>query len=82
MRSGKDIAVAQSEKEPGVDLHAAVPVFAGTVASYIIFIGIIAAVSYTHLGAYDLKEMHRIVNALPRDYKVPFSCLLYTSICV
>ena len=22
---------------------------------------------------YDLKEMHRIVNALPRDYKVPFS---------
>ena len=42
MRSGKDIAVAQTEKEPGVDLHAAVPVFAGTVASYIIFIGIIA----------------------------------------
>lgn len=42
LRSGKDIAVAQSEKEPGVDLHAAVPVFAGTVASYIIFIGIIA----------------------------------------
>ena len=24
-------------------------------------------------GAYDLKEMHRIVNALPRGYKVPFS---------
>ncbi|WP_289115048.1 RNA polymerase sigma factor [uncultured Bacteroides sp.] len=24
-------------------------------------------------GACDLKEMHRIVNALPRDYKVPFS---------
>ena len=24
-------------------------------------------------GAYDLKEMLRIVNALPRDYKVPFS---------
>ena len=24
-------------------------------------------------GAYDLKEMYRIVNALPRDYKVPFS---------
>mgnify|MGYP001521807046 FL=1 len=24
-------------------------------------------------GAYDLKEMHRIVNSLPRDYKVPFS---------
>ena len=24
-------------------------------------------------GAYDLKEMHRIVNALPRDSKVPFS---------
>lgn len=23
--------------------------------------------------AYDLKEMHRIVNALPREYKVPFS---------
>ena len=27
-------------------------------------------------GAYDLKEMHRIVNALPRDYKVPFSMLV------
>lgn len=24
-------------------------------------------------GAYDLKEIHRIVNSLPRDYKVPFS---------
>lgn len=24
-------------------------------------------------GAYDLKEMHRIVNSLPRDYKIPFS---------
>ena len=24
-------------------------------------------------GAYDLKEMHRIVNSLPRDYKVPFA---------
>ena len=24
-------------------------------------------------GAYDRKEMHRIVNSLPRDYKVPFS---------
>ena len=24
-------------------------------------------------GAYDLKEKHRIVNSLPRDYKVPFS---------
>ena len=24
-------------------------------------------------SAYDLKEMHRIVNSLPRDYKVPFS---------
>ena len=24
-------------------------------------------------GACDLKEMYRIVNALPRDYKVPFS---------
>ena len=24
-------------------------------------------------GAYDLKEMNRIVNSLPRDYKVPFS---------
>lgn len=23
--------------------------------------------------AYDLKEMHRIVNALPREYKIPFS---------
>ena len=22
-------------------------------------------------GAYDLKEMHRIVNALPREYKIP-----------
>ena len=24
-------------------------------------------------GSYDLKEMHRIVNALPKEYKVPFS---------
>ena len=24
-------------------------------------------------NTYDLKEMHRIVNALPREYKVPFS---------
>ena len=24
-------------------------------------------------GAYDLKEMHRVVNALPHDYKIPFS---------
>lgn len=24
-------------------------------------------------SAYDLKEMHRIVNSLPREYKVPFS---------
>ena len=24
-------------------------------------------------GAYDLKEMHRIVNSLPKEYKVPFS---------
>lgn len=24
-------------------------------------------------GAYDLKEIHRIVNALPRDYRVPFA---------
>ena len=24
-------------------------------------------------GTYDLKEMHRSVNSLPRDYKVPFS---------
>lgn len=24
-------------------------------------------------GVYDLKEMHRIVNALPREYKIPFS---------
>ena len=23
--------------------------------------------------AYDLKEMHRIVNSLPREYRVPFS---------
>lgn len=23
--------------------------------------------------AYDLKEMHRIVNALPKEYRVPFS---------
>ena len=22
-------------------------------------------------GAYDLKEIHRIVNALPKDYRVP-----------
>lgn len=25
------------------------------------------------IGAYDLKEMHRVVNALPKEYKVPFS---------
>ena len=24
-------------------------------------------------SSYDLKEMHRIVNALPKEYKVPFS---------
>ena len=24
-------------------------------------------------SAYDLKEMHRIVNSLPREYKIPFS---------
>jgi len=24
-------------------------------------------------GAYDLKEMRRVVNALPQEYKVPFS---------
>lgn len=24
-------------------------------------------------SAYDLKEMHRIVNALPREYRIPFS---------
>ena len=24
-------------------------------------------------GAYDLKEMHRIVNALPREHKIPLS---------
>ena len=24
-------------------------------------------------GAYDLKEIHRIVNALPKDYRVPFA---------
>ena len=24
-------------------------------------------------AAYDLKEMHRIVNTLPREYKLPFS---------
>ena len=24
-------------------------------------------------GSYDLKEMRRIVNALPKDYRVPFS---------
>lgn len=24
-------------------------------------------------GAYDLKEIHRIVNALPKEYKVPFA---------
>jgi RNA polymerase sigma-70 factor, ECF subfamily len=26
-------------------------------------------------GAYDLKEIHRIVNALPKDYRVPFACM-------
>lgn len=29
--------------------------------------------SETTEGNYDLKELHRIVNALPREYKVPFS---------
>ena len=24
-------------------------------------------------GAYDLKEIHRVVNALPKDYRVPFA---------
>ena len=24
-------------------------------------------------SAYDLKEMHRVVNALPKEYKIPFS---------
>ena len=24
-------------------------------------------------GAYDLKEMHRVVNALPKEYRVPFA---------
>ena len=24
-------------------------------------------------GSYDLKEMHRIVNALPKEYRIPFS---------
>ncbi len=24
-------------------------------------------------GTYDLKEIHRIVNALPRDYRIPFA---------
>ena len=24
-------------------------------------------------SSYDLKEMHRIVNSLPKEYKVPFS---------
>ncbi|WP_455673430.1 RNA polymerase sigma factor [Phocaeicola sp.] len=24
-------------------------------------------------GAYDLKEIHRIVNALPKDYRIPFA---------
>ena len=44
-------------------------------------------VSYTHLDvykrqekAYDLKEMHRVVNSLPKEYRVPFACLLYTSL--
>ncbi len=24
-------------------------------------------------GAYDLKEIHRIVNALPKEYRIPFA---------
>ena len=24
-------------------------------------------------NAYDLKEMHRVVNALPKEYRVPFA---------
>lgn len=31
------------------------------------------AVAESTDGAYDLKELHRIVNSLPKEYKVPFS---------
>lgn len=24
-------------------------------------------------GAYDIKEIHRVVNSLPKEYKIPFS---------
>lgn len=28
---------------------------------------------YSTEGAYDIKEIHRVVNSLPKEYKVPFS---------
>ena len=31
------------------------------------------AVTESTDSAYDLKELHRIVNSLPKEYKVPFS---------
>mgnify|MGYP000440010794 CR=1 FL=1 len=31
------------------------------------------AVAESTDSAYDLKELHRIVNSLPKEYKVPFS---------
>ena len=42
LRTGKDIAVAQPEQEPGIDLHAAVTVLAGAVAAYVVSVGLIA----------------------------------------
>ena len=38
LRAGKDVAFSQAEQEPRVDLYAAVTVFAGTVASDVIFV--------------------------------------------
>ena len=35
--------------------------------------GVLFFVETMNYSGYDLKEMHRIVNSLPRDYKVPFS---------
>ena len=42
LRTGKYIAVAQAEQEPGVELYAAVTVLARGVAADIIFVRIIA----------------------------------------
>ena len=39
MRTGKEVAFAQTEQEPGVDLQSTVTILAGGVAAHIILIG-------------------------------------------